>query len=111
MVMIYGKIFTDVTIIIADIDNGIKIKNSSQTGNSEGIFKGKTFVLTGTLENFTRAEATALIEQNGGQTSSSVSKNTDYVLVGKEAGSKLTKAKDLGIQILDEQTFKNLLKI
>ena len=101
----------NITLIDKLLDYGIKIKNSSQTGNSEGIFKGKTFVLTGTLENFTRAEATALIEQNGGQTSSSVSKNTDYVLVGKEAGSKLTKAKDLGIQILDEQTFKNLLKI
>ncbi len=90
---------------------GIKIKNSTQSGKSEGIFAGKTFVLTGTLESFTRSEATALIEQNGGQTSSSVSKNTDYVLAGSEAGSKLAKAKTLGIEVMDEQTFKKLLKI
>lgn len=90
---------------------GIKIKNSTQSGKSEGIFAGKTFVLTGTLESFTRSEATALIEQNGGQTSSSVSKNTDYVLAGSEAGSKLNKAKTLGIEVMDEQTFKKLLKI
>ena len=90
---------------------GIKIKNSTQSGNSDGIFAGKTFVLTGTLESFTRSEATALIEKNGGQTSSSVSKNTDYVLAGSEAGSKLIKAKTLGIEVMDEQTFKKLLKI
>ncbi len=90
---------------------GIKIKNSTQSGNSDGIFAGKTFVLTGTLESYTRSEATALIEQNGGQTSSSVSKNTDYVLAGSEAGSKLIKAKTLGIEVMDEQTFKKLLKI
>ncbi len=93
------------------LKRGIKIKNSTQTGKSKGILEGKTFVLTGTLESFTRSEATALIEQNGGQTSSSVSKNTDFVLAGKEAGSKLTKAQNLGIDIIDEQTFKNLLKI
>ena len=90
---------------------GVKIKNSSQAGNNSGIFEGKTFVLTGTLESYTRAEATALIEKNGGQTSSSVSKNTDYVLAGKEAGSKLSKAQSLGIKVIDEQTFKNLLKL
>ncbi len=93
------------------LKSGVKIKNSSQAGNNSGIFEGKTFVLTGTLESYTRAEATALIEKNGGQTSSSVSKNTDYVLAGKEAGSKLSKAQSLGIKVIDEQTFKNLLKL
>ena len=73
-------------------------------------FEGKTFVLTGTLTDFTRKEAEDLIEKHGGKISSSVSKKTDYVLVGEEAGSKLTKARDLGINIINEEEFKNLIK-
>ena len=76
------------------------------TGN---IFEGKTFVLTGTLPTLTRSEASKLIEDNGGKTSSSVSKKTDYVLAGSEAGSKLDKAQALGINIIDEEQFKNML--
>lgn len=72
-------------------------------------FAGKTFVLTGTLPTLTRSEATALIEQFGGKTSGSVSKKTDYVLAGEEAGSKLTKAEQLGITILDEEQFRSML--
>lgn len=68
----------------------------------EGSFLGKTFVLTGTLPTMTRKEAAALIEQNGGKTSSSVSKKTDYVLAGEDAGSKLTKAQSLGVTIITE---------
>lgn len=74
-----------------------------------GIFEGKTFVLTGTLPTYTRSDAAKLIEDRGGKVSSSVSKKTDYVLVGSEAGSKLAKAQDLGVAIIDEETFNSML--
>ena len=73
-------------------------------------FEGLTFVLTGTLPTMTRDEASELIKQNGGKTSSSVSKKTSYVLAGEEAGSKLTKAKELGVTVIDEQAFLEMLK-
>ncbi|MBQ7846732.1 MAG: NAD-dependent DNA ligase LigA [Clostridia bacterium] len=73
------------------------------------LFAGKTFVLTGTLPTMKRAQAAALIEENGGKTSSSVSKATDYVLAGEEAGSKLTKAQSLGVTIIDEETFLKMI--
>jgi DNA ligase (NAD+) len=72
-------------------------------------FTGKTFVLTGTLPTLTREEATAKIEAAGGKVSGSVSKKTDYVLAGTEAGSKLTKAQELGVKILDEKEFLVML--
>ncbi len=72
-------------------------------------FAGKVFVLTGTLPRLTRDEATALIKERGGKTSGSVSKNTDYVLVGEDPGSKYDKAKELGIKILSEEQFRKLL--
>jgi len=71
-------------------------------------FAGKTFVLTGTLPTLTREEATAKIEAAGGKVSGSVSKKTDFVLAGTEAGSKLTKAQELGVKILDEVEFLKL---
>jgi len=70
---------------------------------------GKTFVLTGTLPSMTREEATAKIEALGGHVSGSVSKRTDYVLAGSEAGSKLDKAKNLGVKIIDEAEFRKML--
>jgi len=70
-----------------------------------GLFAGKTFVLTGTLPSMTREEATAKIESAGGKVSGSVSKKTDFVLAGADAGSKLDKARDLGVKILDEAEF------
>lgn len=72
-------------------------------------FFGKTFVLTGTLESFSRDEAKALIEERGGKVSGSVSKKTGYVVYGKEAGSKLEKAKELKVSLLDEDEFKQKL--
>lgn len=72
-------------------------------------FAGKTFVLTGTLESMSRSDAGKKIEALGGKTSSSVSKKTDYVVVGENAGSKETKARALGLTILDEQTFLQML--
>lgn len=74
------------------------------------VFKGKTFVLTGTLPNMTRDEASAIIKSHGGKTSSSVSKNTSFVLAGESAGSKLDKAKNLGVIILTEDEFLGMIK-
>ena len=68
-------------------------------------FAGKTFVLTGTLPNMSREEASAKIESLGGKVSGSVSGNTDFVLAGEEAGSKLDKAQKLGVKIIDEKEF------
>lgn len=73
-------------------------------------FEGKTFVLTGSLEDFTRGEASDIIEKLGGKASGTVSKKTDYVLAGEEAGSKLAKAEKLGITILTEEQFKEMIK-
>ena len=72
-------------------------------------FLGKTFVLTGSLEGFTRSEASALIKERGGKVTDSVSKKTDYVLVGEDPGSKLDKARNLGVRIIDEKEFKKIL--
>lgn len=76
---------------------------------SKGIFTGKTFVLTGTLPTLGREDAKSLIENAGGKVSGSVSKKTDYVVAGAEAGSKLLKAQELGVNIIDETDLLNLL--
>ena len=73
-------------------------------------FYGKVFVLTGTLEKYTRDEASEIIENFGGKTSSSVSKKTDFVLAGEDAGSKLRKANELGVKIITEEEFENMIK-
>ena len=73
-------------------------------------FAGKTFVLTGTLPTMTRAEASAIIESFRGKTASSVSKKTDYVLAGEDAGSKLTKAQQLGIPVISEKEFTEMIE-
>ncbi|MEE1170972.1 MAG: NAD-dependent DNA ligase LigA [Ruminococcus sp.] len=96
--------------LIAELKSlGLEMKPSEQKKKG-GVFEGKTFVLTGTLPTMTRSEASKLIEQNGGKTSSSVSKKTSYVLAGEEAGSKLTKAQSLGIEILSEEEFLKMLQ-
>ena len=73
-------------------------------------FEGKTFVLTGTLPTMTRSEASKIIESFKGKTASSVSKKTDYVLAGEDAGSKLTKAQQLGVTIISEAEFQEMIK-
>jgi len=73
-------------------------------------FEGKVFVLTGTLPTYSRNEASAIIESFGGKTSSSVSKKTDFVLAGEEAGSKLDKAQKLGVAIISEEEFNEMIK-
>ena len=73
-------------------------------------FEGKTFVLTGSLEKYSRDQASQIIESFGGKTSSSVSKKTSYVLAGQEAGSKLTKAEELGVTIISEEEFEQMIK-
>lgn len=80
-----------------------------QDTNEDMRFAGKVFVLTGTLEKYTRSEASAIIEKFGGKTSSSVSKKTSFVLSGKEAGSKLDKAQALGIAVITEEEFESMI--
>ncbi len=87
---------------------GVNMKYLEEEGE-DNRFEGKTFVLTGTLEKYTRGEASNIIEKFGGKTSSSVSKKTDYVLAGEEAGSKLTKAQNLGVRILSEEEFEEMI--
>ena len=70
---------------------------------------GKTFVLTGTLAHFTRDEAKKMIEDAGGKVTGSVSKKTDYVVAGADAGSKLDKAKELGVAVIDEKEMEKLV--
>lgn len=89
---------------------GVQIEmDAASTAALDERFVGKTFVLTGKLENYTRDEAAKLIEDRGGRVSSSVSKKTDYVVAGEEAGSKLTKAESLGVAILNEEEFRAMI--
>ena len=83
---------------------------SSHEEKKDDRFAGLTFVLTGTLQQYTRDEASAIIESYGGKTSGSVSKKTSYVLAGENAGSKLTKAESLGIPILSEADFAAMIR-
>jgi DNA ligase (NAD+) len=96
-----------------DLINKLKQANVNMKAeiqeNEDGKFAGKTFVLTGSLEHYSREEASEIIEKMGGKTSSSVSKKTDYVLAGEDAGSKLKKAQELGITIISEEEFITML--
>ena len=83
---------------------------AEQEEGSDNRFEGQTFVLTGTLEKYSRDEASEIIEKLGGKTSGTVSKKTTYVLAGEAAGSKLTKAQELGIRVITEQEFEEMIK-
>lgn len=86
----------------------LEVKEHKKRAREE--LAGKTFVLTGALTNFTREEAKSMIEEQGGNVSSSVSKKTDYVIVGAEPGSKYDKARALGIKTLSEEEFIKLVR-
>jgi DNA ligase (NAD+) len=88
---------------------GVNMRSGAKEGRSDR-FAGKSFVLTGTLSGMTRQEAAALIEKMGGKASSSVSAKTDYVVAGEAAGSKLAKARELGVRILDEAAWMQLME-
>ena len=75
----------------------------------ESSFNGKTVVVTGTLQNYSRGEIKAKLESLGAKVSGSVSKKTDYVIAGEEAGSKLTKAQDLGVKTISEDEFEEMI--
>ena len=97
-----------------DLINKLKAEDvnmvSLESDNEDSRFAGMTFVLTGSLEKYTRDEASEIIERFGGKTSGSVSKKTTYVLAGEEAGSKLTKAQNLGVSIITEGEFDEMIK-
>ncbi len=86
------------------------VNMASQKEKIDNRFEGKTFVLTGTLPTYSRNEASEIIEKFGGKTASSVSKKTSYVLAGEEAGSKLVKAQSLGVAIINEDEFNEMIK-
>ena len=88
---------------------GVKMEYLDQSVDSDSLFRDKTVVLTGTLENYSRNEAAALLENLGAHVASSVSKKTDFVIYGAEAGSKLDKARSLGVTTLSEAEFENML--
>ena len=88
---------------------GVNMEYIDNSVTTESVFSGKRVVLTGTLEKYSRNKATAMLENLGAHVSGSVSKKTDYVIYGSEAGSKLDKARQLGVAVLDETEFEKLL--
>ncbi len=100
----------NLSVIDALITSGIYWPESDGKAMQTGVLTGKTFVLTGTLPTLSRDDAKALIEAAGGKVSGSVSKKTDFVVAGSDAGSKLEKANELGVTVIDETTLQALLK-
>ena len=91
------------------LEAGVKPQAPKKITRTDHAFFGKIFVLTGSLEKYSRDQATQLIKERGGKVSGSVSKNTDYVLAGEDPGSKLDKAKELKVQVLSEKQFEEML--
>jgi DNA ligase (NAD+) len=89
---------------------GVKMESAGRAVAGPRALEGKTLVVTGTLSKYTRDEINELIARHGGRAASSVSKNTDYVVAGENPGSKLTKAKDLGVRVLTEEEFQGLIR-
>lgn len=115
----FGEVMAESIILYFENNKNVKLLNKfisygvnpkSKNSISSSKFIGMTFVLTGTLPTMSREEASKIIEDNGGKTSSSVSKKTTYVLAGEAAGSKLDKAKSLGVKIISEEEFKGMLE-
>ena len=108
------KSFLDQEANMRDIENlsnsGIVVEDPEAARKEVGVLAGKQFVLTGTLSEFSRDEAKKKIESLGGRVTSAVSTKTDYIVVGKDAGSKLTKAKKIEITVLDEKEFQKLIE-
>jgi DNA ligase (NAD+) len=106
------RLLEDLRAVGLSLEANASELNANGTGedNSSGVLFGKTLVLTGTMPNLSRSDAKTLIEAAGGKVSGSVSKKTDYLVAGDAAGSKLSKAQSLGIQILNEAELEELLK-
>ena len=106
---VYEFMSRDVTRdIIAKLkESGVNMQSLREVKDIR--FEGMTFVLTGTLSHFTRNEASAIIEEFGGKTASSVSKKTTCVLAGEDAGSKLRKANELGVKVISEDEFAQMI--
>ena len=97
---------------IADLESlGVLMKSTAPAPGQRRALEGKTLVVTGTLQKYTRDEIEELITQHGGHAASSVSKKTDYVIAGENAGSKLDKAKQLGVKAITEEEFEKILKM
>ncbi|HER20353.1 MAG TPA: NAD-dependent DNA ligase LigA, partial [Chromatiales bacterium] len=91
------------------LDAGVSPAAPERTAAASRSLEGKTFVVTGTLEYGTRQEVEQAIRKHGGHVSSSVSRKTDYLLAGAEPGSKLARARELGVRIIDEKEFRKLI--
>ena len=98
---------SNIKIVEECLSHGIEFSQSSKQISQK--FEGLSFVFTGTLRTLTRGNAKKTVESNGGRVNSSVSKNTDYVVAGESAGSKLEKAKSVGVKIISENEFMNLI--
>jgi len=97
--------------VLADLTQvGVNMESTEFIDADGGVLAGKIIVVTGTLTRFTRTEVQGLIEMHSGKVSSSISSKTDFLVAGDKAGSKLSKAKKLGVRILSEEEFENILK-
>ncbi|PIU49250.1 MAG: DNA ligase (NAD(+)) LigA, partial [Desulfobacterales bacterium CG07_land_8_20_14_0_80_52_14] len=91
------------------IEGGLNLITLGDVGGRKGIFEGKTFVITGNLERMTRGEAKAIIEREGGKVGSAVTRGTDFLVAGNAPGSKLMRAREMGIRIIGEAEFYQML--
>lgn len=96
--------------LLEKFEHGGVLAVQPEGSHAQQIFAGKTFVITGTLPTLSREDAKTMIKERGGKVSGSVSKKTDYLLLGEDAGSKLTKAKELGVEMIEEEVFREMLK-
>ena len=107
---LHGSFGSRVVAKLRDVGLQMESIESPDVG-STGLLSGKVLVVTGKLKSHTRDEIESLIQAHGGRATSSVSKKTDYLVAGEKAGSKLTKAEKLGIQVLSEEDFERMVGI